>query len=613
MVDQLTAVGRKLYSNTIKWMVGLRMQLILPYFTLTLIIALGGIFVVTRLVTSSVNERFANQLIEASGVAADTVAFEETIHLENLRLMAYTIGVSEAVQARDVDSLRDLLFPVVVNGGIESMTVVGGDGAEILSLVQNPTTKEYLESSGGDLAALDLVQLTLTGVVDEVGDKYSSLEETIYGSYLLTSSPVKISSIETVGAIIVGTRLDSLVADIKARALADSLLFNQDGSMLAMTFAPFENASDDVVLSQEEITGLNPAISKQLMLSGREYQVYYSPLVIRQSNVGVLGVALPTNFVVSTEATSRNSLSLVFSCATVAMILIGYVLAITISRPIIRLREVSNAVASGDLDQQTGLSRPDEIGDLARSFDSMVVQLKDRTAELIQSEKLSAIGQMAAGIAHDVKNPLAVVKGMSEELKDDFQSDPQMLEYLEMISKNADRANVIISDLMKFSRESKFEKDYLNLFDTVDSAVRLTEYLARKGKVKVEVIRGGDKLMLYYDPQHIEQVVINMIQNAIQAMPEGGKLTLAVGKYNQSAVIQFQDTGVGIPEENLRKIFDPFFTTKPLGEGTGLGLSVSYGIIKNHDGDIRVQSQVGKGTVFTIRLPLNSGSGNGAN
>jgi two-component system NtrC family sensor kinase len=457
------------------------------------------------------------------------------------------------------------------------------------------------------------VQLILTGVVDEVGDKYSSLAETIYGSYLLTSSPVKISSIETVGAIIVGTRLDSLVADIKARALADSLLFNQDGSMLAMTFAPFENASDDVVLSQEEITGLNPAISKQLMLSGREYQVYYSPLVIRQSNVGVLGVALPTNFVVSTEATSRNSLSLVFSCATVAMILIGYVLAITISRPIIRLREVSNAVASGDLDQQTGLSRPDEIGDLARSFDSMVVQLKDRTAELIQSEKLSAIGQMAAGIAHDVKNPLAVVKGMSEELKDDFQSDPQMLEYLEMISKNADRANVIISDLMKFSRESKFEKDYLNLFDTVDSAVRLTEYLARKGKVKVEVIRGGDKLMLYYDPQHIEQVVINMIQNAIQAMPEGGKLTLAVGKYNQSAVIQFQDTGVGIPEENLRKIFDPFFTTKPLGEGTGLGLSVSYGIIKNHDGDIRVQSQVGKGTVFTIRLPLNSGSGNGAN
>jgi signal transduction histidine kinase len=131
--------------------------------------------------------------------------------------------------------------------------------------------------------------------------------------------------------------------------------------------------------------------------------------------------------------------------------------------------------------------------------------------------------------------------------------------------------------------------------------------------VKVEVIRGGDKLMLYYDPQHIEQVVINMIQNAIQAMPEGGKLTLAVGEYNQSAVIQFQDTGVGIPEENLRKIFDPFFTTKPLGEGTGLGLSVSYGIIKNHDGDIRVQSQVGKGTVFTIRLPLNSGSGNGAN
>jgi signal transduction histidine kinase len=612
MIDQLAAVGRKAYSNMIGWLVGLRMQLIMPYFTLTLIIALGGIFVVTRLVTSTVNERFANQLIEASGVAADTVAFQEITHLENLRLMAFTIGVPEAVQSDDIDSLRDLLFPVVVNGDVELMTVVDAAGTEILSLVKNPTTNDYVESSGGSLSDFDLVQFPLTGYVDEIGDKFSSLEETIYGTYLLTSAPIKLTSIETVGAIIIGTRVDSLVAEIKTRALADSLVLNPDGAMLSMTFAPFENPTDDVSLTQEEITSLDKAISKQLMLSDREYQVYYTPLILRQRPVGVLGVALPTNFVVSTEATSRNSLSLVFSCVTVAMIVIGYVLAITISRPIMRLREVSNAVASGDLDQKSGLQRRDEIGDLARSFDSMVYQLKNRTAELIQSEKLSAIGQMAAGIAHDVKNPLAVVKGMSEELKEDFRSEPQMIEYLDMISKNADRANTIVSDLMKFSRESKFEKSYLNLFDTVTSALRLTEYLARKGKVQVEVVKRGDKLMLYYDPQQIEQVLINLIQNAIQAMPEGGKLTLAVGEYNHSAIIQIQDTGVGIPEENLKKIFDPFFTTKPIGEGTGLGLSVSYGIIKNHDGDILVKSKVGKGTIFTIRLPLAEDSGNGA-
>jgi signal transduction histidine kinase len=612
MIDQLTAFGRKIYSGMIGWLVGLRMQLIMPYFSLTLIIALGGIFVVTRLVTSSVNERFANQLIEASGVAADTVAFQEITHLENLRLMAFTIGVPEAVESGDLESLRDLLFPVVVNGDIELMTVVDASGIEIISLVKNPTTNEYVESNGGSLRDYELVQNPLTGYVDEIGDKFTTLEETIYGPYLLTSAPVKLTSIETAGVIIVGTRMDSLVAEIKARALADSLILKPDGSLQAMTFAPFDNPTDDVSLEQEEIDSLDMAITKQLMLSDREYQVYYSPLILRQRSVGVLGVALPTNFVVSTEATSRNSLSLVFSCVTVAMIIIGYVLAITISRPIMRLREVSNAVASGDLDQQSGLKRQDEIGDLARSFDSMVYQLKNRTAELIQSEKLSAIGQMAAGIAHDVKNPLAVVKGMSEELKEDFRSEPQMLEYLDMISKNADRANTIISDLMKFSRESKFEKSYLNLFDTVTSALRLTEYLARKGKVQVEVVKRGEKLMLYYDPQQIEQVLINLIQNAIQAMPEGGKITLAVGEHNHSAIIQIQDTGIGIPEENIQKIFDPFFTTKPIGEGTGLGLSVSYGIIKNHDGDIRVQSKVGKGTIFTIRLPLNEGSGNGA-
>jgi signal transduction histidine kinase len=612
MIDQITSLGRKAYTSMIGWLVGLRMQLIMPYFTLTLIIALGGIFVVTRLVTSSVNERFANQLIEASGVAADTVAFQEVTHLENLRLMAFTIGVPEAVQAGDVDSLRDLLFPVVVNGDIELMTVVDENGTEILSLIKNPTTNEYVESSGGSLSDFDLVQYPLTGYVDEIGDKFSSLEETIYGAYLLTSAPVKLTSIQTVGVVIIGTRVDSLVAEIKTRALADSMVLKPDGDMMAMTFAPFTSPTEDVSLTWEETTSLTDALSKQLMLSDREYQVYYTPLILRQRSVGLLGVALPTNFVVSTEATSRNSLSLVFSCVTVAMIIIGYILAITIARPIIRLREVSNAVAAGDLDQQSGLERRDEIGDLARSFDSMVYQLKNRTAELIQSEKLSAIGQMAAGIAHDVKNPLAVVKGMSEELKEDFRTEPQMLEYLDMISNNADRANTIISDLMKFSRESKFEKSYLNLFDTVTSALRLTDYLAKKGKVQVEVVKRGEKLMLNYDPQLIEQVLINLIQNAIQAMPKGGRLTLAVGKHNHSAIIQIQDTGVGIPEENLKKIFDPFFTTKPIGEGTGLGLSVSYGIIKNHDGDIRVQSKVGKGTVFTIRLPLDEGSGNGA-
>jgi signal transduction histidine kinase len=144
-----------------------------------------------------------------------------------------------------------------------------------------------------------------------------------------------------------------------------------------------------------------------------------------------------------------------------------------------------------------------------------------------------------------------------------------------------------------------------NLCETIRTASRLTDYLARKAKVEVVIETPDDPVMVTFDAMQIEQVLVNLFQNAIQAMPNGGKLTVQLTREDKGIALRVQDVGVGIPEENLRRIFDPFFTTKPEGEGTGLGLSVSYGIVAKHRGRINVKSQPDKGSVFIIKLPYD--------
>jgi two-component system NtrC family sensor kinase len=350
-------------------------------------------------------------------------------------------------------------------------------------------------------------------------------------------------------------------------------------------------------------------------------------------------VVLTSSFIVTAEATSRFGFSALFALGTVAMIVLGYRLSQSIARPILRLRSMAQAVASGDLDQQSGLRRPDEIGDLAVAFDVMTERLQTRTAEaerlygeavdrnrqlaemyerlqlaqmqLIQSEKLAAVGQLTAGIVHDVKNPLAVIKGMAEELLEDSNGRPDVHEAVQVIRDNATRANSIVTDLLKFARQSTPELVRRDLRETLEGALRLTGYLLRKGSIRLEQKLPARPVNVTYDAQQIEQVLINLIQNAVQAMPQGGTLHIQLASRHGGAEVRLRDSGTGIPAEVLPRIFDPFFTTKVEGQGTGMGLSVSYGIVSRHGGRIDVESQVNKGTTFTILLPEHPPEGVG--
>lgn len=626
---------------TKQWLTSLRSKLIIPFGVLTIITAAIGIYFLSRYVTSSMVERYNNQLIEASTVAADGIVRREKTHLETLRLMVFTQGVAQAIFDEDAETLEEILFPLARNENVDALFVVNLKGKEIFSLVfdpeKDPDRTDPIKSQGGDLSHYQIVTRILLGYIDEQGDKYASIEQTAYGPFLFTSAPVRDENNEIKGVMIIGTSFTVLIKELKDQSLADIIVLDKNGSLLSTTFAATgeeeeEKVAGELELSPKQISTFSPAYSIQLNLNEREYQGYYAHLSLREDDrVGILGVALRRNFIVETEATNRNTLSVIFTIGTLAIIVVGYFLSQNIVKPILQLRNVSMAVSSGNLDQRSGIERSDEIGQLATAFDQMTANLYERTIEvtklysesveraeelteinqqlqettqqLLQSEKLSAIGQLAAGIVHDVRNPLANIIGLAEEVIYEVGEDsPDSVKALKMISANATRAIDIVSDLMLFARQSDSKPKYQDINETIISSMRLTEYLARKNKIEVKTKLESPPPVTIYDSQQIGQVLINLIQNAIQAMPDGGELNLTSSQNKKWIEITIEDTGVGIPKKNFGKIFDPFFSTKPEGEGTGLGLSVSYGIITQHKGKIKVKSKLNKGTTFTVKL-----------
>ncbi len=617
---------------------GLQGKLIIPYMLLTIVLAMGGVYIVTRLVTSSIRERFVNQLFEASRVAAEGIVRQEDQHLENLRTLAFTAGVQEAVAEGDADTLYTLLSPHVLNQNIYILTVADADGVEILSMEQLPDG-DYHRATGTNLNSIEIVSKTLSGQTDSFGDKFIDILPGNNGPALFTSAPIKTENGQIAGAMLVGTPIDTLLKDIRSQALADIVLLGAEEGVISTT----------LVSQQEGFPGIE-SLAKSLDINGightydiqlyeRDFQIIFSPLTIRDQMTGLLGVVLPSSYVVSTEATSRNTLALLFTLGTLAVIVIGYFTSQNIARPILRLRMLSQSVAAGDFEHQADFTRSDEIGDLAAAFDTMTQHLKERTkeaermyvealqrnkelaeineklkatqAQLVQSEKLASVGQLTAGIVHDVKNPLAVIMGMTEFMLSEEELTPELRHEIQTMNNSAVKGNQIVSDLLTFARQSTPDLIERDMRDTLEAALRLTGYLIKKGRVQVIRNLPEEPLYMSYDAQQIEQVLINLIANAIHAMPNGGELNVRLSRQNGNAIVEISDTGKGISPEHLTRIFDPFFTTKPEGEGTGLGLSVSHGIIACHHGEIRAASTLGSGTTFKITLPILSNEESG--
>lgn len=230
-------------------------------------------------------------------------------------------------------------------------------------------------------------------------------------------------------------------------------------------------------------------------------------------------------------------------------------------------------------------------------------QYRSAQEQLIQSEKLAGLGELAAGLAHEINTPTGIILARLDVMELDSVNMPDELrEDLTVIRRHADRLRRITSSLTSFARRHKIEKRPVMLQELLQELLEITERLVQKGNVTLSTHMPAEAMMVFGDGTLIQQVFMNLIINARDAMPEGGQLDITGWIEDGNCVLEFRDSGTGMDEATMKRIFDPFFSTKDT-RGTGLGLSVSYGIMKDHGGHIEVESELGVGTVFRLVLP----------
>jgi two-component system NtrC family sensor kinase len=345
--------------------------------------------------------------------------------------------------------------------------------------------------------------------------------------------------------------------------------------------------------------------------------------------IGGISILQHTSFVEDDITKAERDIFIIIfilTGATVGMIL--FVTRMWIALPISQLMDGINNLSKGNLNTQIDLKRGDEFSALAGTFNQLAINLKTAQEKIIQeaetrlqlerelrqSEKLAIVGQLASGLAHDIGTPLNIISGRAELIKRRLEEKEEAQKDLNIVVQQTERITKIIQQLLGFVRKKRPEKKPLSIGLLLETTLEFFDYLIQKQEVRVvkEVLPPLPPVM--GDLDQLNQVFSNLFLNAVQAMPQGGTLRLSVFPrwiskegLNESqrlyTVVRIEDTGVGMEKEVLEKIFNPFFTTKEGDKGTGLGLTVSQGIVEDHEGWIDVESEIGKGSVFKVYLP----------
>lgn len=247
-----------------------------------------------------------------------------------------------------------------------------------------------------------------------------------------------------------------------------------------------------------------------------------------------------------------------------------------------------------------------EPGEIARAINKMAVSLAEKEKleeELRRSERLAALGRLVTGVAHELRNPIGIIKTTVQLLEKDLQKYEDTRDYIKVIEEQITRQNRVIQELLDFGRPSKHQVQSASINSLLEKVLVFTSPMLRQHNIQLEQQLDQELPPIEVDAERIKQVFVNIILNAVQAMPDGGTLTIKTGHDREWVNISFTDTGTGIAPAEMASIFDPFFTTREYG--TGLGLSISHQIIKTHNGHINVDSTLSEGTTFTIKLPLS--------
>jgi two-component system phosphate regulon sensor histidine kinase PhoR len=701
-------------------------KIVLPYLLLTLVVAIIGVYVVTNLVVTSLEERFKNQLIDTGTTISDGMARQEIEHLESARAVAFTVGLAEALQAGDRGRVIALAQPQAAVRGVECLVITDAQGEEVLhGLRRDDGTFEIVE--GFDPADFWMVEALLdAGDPDGLPKRSLGLHLLNQRYYYFTAIPVGLED-QVVGVVVVGTSLDTLLPLFKIRSLADVTFYLNDGQAIASTFALDQPAEETSVL---KVLSITPALYQSILSSpevvmgenddirGRSYGIARGPLRVGNDTLGVFSVALPANFIIEQRATNRNGYIAIFAIVTVGVVVIGFLISRLITTPLGRLVRTSQAVAEGDLEQRTGIKQADEIGILATTFDQMTGRLAERTRALEETlgrmqAILSSIGDgvlledlehnliplngaaqimlremtenflvdglheltaesleeepspdswlierqrfevgkkvisahsaavraqdgeylgtvivlrdvtseaeadrlkdaFVAHVSHELRTPLTAIKGYSELMLIGATGslEDEQRRFIQTIHHHTDSLVSMINTLLDFSELEAWDKLTLARHPTQLSAL-LEEtiepwYLQMDEKQLTFNVEISDGLPLVdVDAKRLQWVIVNLVRNAWQYTPEDGSVSVRLYERNGTVVLDVADTGIGISEKDQEELFTRFYRVERATEvrGIGLGLYVSKAIVESHGGEIRVSSEPGTGSTFSVILP----------
>jgi len=617
----------------------------------TAIFTFAGIRLMANRIVAETQDRIRNDLN-----AAREIYSGEARHINDVvRLNARRPIIQDALLSVDSTNIENDLINVKESEGLDFLTLTDeygnvvmrtnypytiGDNLaqdEVLSYVMN--TKETVTTttilSKGELQSEStvLAQKAHFNIIDTPKARPSTKTEETSGMAIVSASPVFDASQNLIGILYGGLLLNrnyGLVDKVK-QTVFQNVVYKDKDIGTATIF------QDDVRISTNVLntdgaravgTRIAEDVYNQVVVqgepwTGRAYVVNdwyitaYEP--IRNVSGDVIGI-LYVGVLEQKYNDLRNQAIMAFMIISALVVLfsigLSYILSRSISVPVHRLVVASKELSKGNLEVKVEKTSNDEIGLLADAYNSMANALRERDERLkeftrkkfMESERLALIGQLAANVAHELNNPLQGIVTYSHLLLERNSIDDPTRQSLQKIVVQANRSRDIIRGLLDFSRQRKPDKTLCNINNLLDESLSFLENQALMQNIQITTQFNNDLPSIVIDPSQVQRVFINLIVNAAEAMNGNGQLSISTKRdlAKDCIEITFSDTGTGISEENLEKIFDPFFTTKETGHGVGLGLAISYGIIKEHGGTVSVESEVGKGTTFIIRLPITA-------
>jgi len=492
----------------------------------------------------------------------------------------------------DIFLVTDKRGRVVARGNLISLK---GD-----NISSNPLVKKALD--GEDIVSTELVP---AGDLNAEGIKTSAPE----GMIICVAMPLKDPDGTIKGVMLAGYLLndnDEIVDIIASLIGSQSAIFQRD-TIISSSLHTEKGSRIVGTKTSREIADI-------VLQSGREYvgedQVFgtgfmngYVPIRNYDDKViGSLYVRASEEGFVEIKRKMQATIEYMAGFSILLAMLIGFMVGHPLTNSIASLRQGAEIVSGGNFDHKIKVQTEDELKELADSFNYMTADLKEAQKRLLQSEKMAALGQIAAAVSHELKNPLTGIKMAAYLLKDRLgDNDSEISKSLADIDSSVDRANKIVMEILAFSQPVNPIFNPVNINEVLTEILPLLEYQAELHEIRVIKEFARDIGSVNADRDQLKQVFENLITNALQAMGAGGLLTLTTNQENNNIVIKVKDTGVGIAEENLKTIFQPFFTTKD--KGIGLGLSIVNEIVKKHQGTITVSSRLGQGTTFVVTFP----------